>query len=75
MPGDLAGLLAADLAGAGFACRVEGRDRLAVVYAEAGARLDVADEAVRRRMVGFARQRGFTHVAVALTQGLTKAGG
>ena len=75
MPGDRAGLLGADLARAGFACRVEGRDRLAVVYADAGARLDVADEAVRRRMVGFARQRGFTHVAVALTQGLTKAGG
>jgi hypothetical protein len=75
MPGDLAGLLAADLAGAGFPCRVEGRDRLAVVYAEAGARLDVGDEAVRRRMVAFARQRGFTHVAVALIQGLTKAGG
>ncbi len=75
MPGDLAGRLAADLAGAGFVCRVEARDRLAVVYAEAGARLDVGDEAVRRRMVAFARQRGFTHVAVALTQGLTKAGG
>ncbi len=75
MAGDLAGLLAADLAGAGFVCRVEERDRLAVVHAEAGACLDVADEAVRRRMVAFARQRGFTHVAVALSQGLTKAGG
>jgi hypothetical protein len=64
--GDLAALLAADLADAGFVCRVEARERLAVVHLEPGQHLEVADDAVRRQVVGLGRRRGFTHVAVAL---------
>jgi hypothetical protein len=69
MPGDSEALLAADLAGAGLACRVEARDRLAVVHPEAGAALDVADDAVRLQVVALGRKRGFTHVAIGLSEG------
>jgi hypothetical protein len=69
MPADIAALLAADLAGAGVACRVEARDRLAVVYPEPGASLDVADDAVRLQVLALGRRRGFTHVAIALNEG------
>jgi hypothetical protein len=73
MPADTATLLAADLAAdlaaAGMACRVEARDRLAVVHPAAGTPLDVADDAVRLQIVALGRKRGFTHVAVALSEG------
>lgn len=68
MPADMAVLFAADLAGAGLACRVEARERLAVVYPDAGQDLEVADDEVRRHVVGLGRQRGFTHVAIALAE-------
>ncbi len=73
MPADTATLLAAglaaDLAGAGMACRVEARDRLAIVHPEPGMALDMADDAVRRHVVALGRKRGFTHVAIALNEG------
>jgi hypothetical protein len=69
MQADMAALLAADLAGAGMACRVEARDRLAVVHPESGGGLDMAEDAVRVRVVALGRKRGFTHVAIALSEG------
>jgi hypothetical protein len=66
---DPAALLAGDLAGAGLACRVEARERLAVVHPDAGTPFDVSDEAVRRRVVALGREHGFTHVALALSDG------
>ncbi len=72
MPGDKAGdraaLFASDLADAGLACRIEARERLAVVHPEPGHHLEVADDAVRRHVVGLGRTRGFTHVAIALAE-------
>jgi hypothetical protein len=65
---DMAALFAADLVDAGLACRVEARERLAVVYPAAGCDLDVADDTIRRHVVGLGRKRGFTHVAIALAE-------
>jgi hypothetical protein len=69
MPADTATLLAADLTGAGVTCRVEPRDRLAIVHPAAGTTLDLADDAVRLHVVALGRKRGFTHVAIALGEG------
>jgi hypothetical protein len=68
MPGDMAALFASDLAEAGLACRVEARERLAIVHPEPGHHLDVADDTARRHVVGLGRKRGFTHVAIALAE-------
>ncbi len=68
MPGDMAVLFASDLADAGLSCRVEARERLAVVHPEPGHHLELADDAVRRQVVGLGRKRGFTHVAIALAE-------
>jgi hypothetical protein len=64
----MAALFASDLADAGLACRVEARERLAVVHPEPGQHLEVADDALRRHVVGLGRRRGFTHVAIALAE-------
>ncbi len=69
MRADMAALFAGDLADAGLACRVEARERLAVVYPDPGHDVEVADDEVRRHVVGLGRQRGFTHVAIALAEG------
>lgn len=69
MAGDMAALFTSDLADAGLACRVEARERLAVVHPDPGHDLEVADDAVRRHVVRLGRKRGFTHVAVALAEG------
>ncbi len=50
---------------AGFSCRVEARERLAVVVPDAQA--PTRDE--RLRMVQLARAEGFTHVCVELEPG------
>jgi hypothetical protein len=68
MQADMAVLLAADLADAGLACRVEARERLAVVYPDPEHDMEVVDDDVRRQVVGLGRQRGFTHVAIALPE-------
>lgn len=68
MLADMAVMFAADLADAGLACRVEARERLAVVYPDPGQDLEIADDEVRRRVVGLGRKRGFTHVAMALAE-------
>jgi hypothetical protein len=69
MAHDVAALFASDLAAAGLACRVEIRERLAIVHPDPGHDLEVADDGVRRHVVGLGRQRGFTHVAIALAEG------
>jgi hypothetical protein len=69
MPADMAVLFASDLADAGLACRVEARERLAVVHPDPGHDLEVGDDVVRRHVVGLGRKRGFTHVAIALAEG------
>jgi hypothetical protein len=67
--GRMADLLAAALAHLGVSCRVEAREGLAIIYpaSSGGPRLD--DQAVRRQIVALGRERGFTHVAVALGAG------
>jgi hypothetical protein len=64
----MAALFASDLADAGLACRVEARERLAVLHPEPGQQVEVGDDAVRRHVVGLGRTRGFTHVAIVLAE-------
>jgi hypothetical protein len=62
-----ASALAASLAMLGLSCRVEPREGLAVIKAEAGAAAALAAPALRRDVLALAREHGFTHVAVELT--------
>jgi hypothetical protein len=57
------------LAQFGLMCRVEERDGLAIVHPGAASDVQLADTGVRRQIVALARERGFTHVAVALGAG------
>lgn len=57
------------LAGEGMACRVEARERLAVLVPERGdadAWRSLADAARRRALHQLATRHGFTHVALEL---------
>lgn len=47
----------------GVACRVEARDRLAIVVPESGVQLSAEQ---RRQILQLAKSEGFTHVAVEL---------
>ena len=55
--------LAARLRDAGFSCRVEARERLAIVIPLPGSPLLPGD---RTRVLQLAREEGFTHVAIEL---------
>jgi hypothetical protein len=71
VPPDLDGAHAAQgladaLAAIGLPCTVEARARLAIVRAVQPAAGQLADAAVRRRVIALGRERGFTHVALAV---------
>lgn len=55
--------LEARLRDAGLSCRVEARERLAIVVPFPGGSLRAVD---RTRLVQLARDEGFTHVAIEL---------
>lgn len=69
--GDATGL-AADLAARGVACRIEARDRLALLV-PTGELPDLASPALRREWQALATARGFTHLALALDEEGTDA--
>ncbi|HSA56752.1 MAG TPA: hypothetical protein VLE53_13665 [Gemmatimonadaceae bacterium] len=54
----------------GMACRVEARERLAIMVPDTlpapGAGIDLATRTVRERALALARAHGFTHVALEL---------
>jgi hypothetical protein len=56
------------LRGAGFPCRVEVREKVAVIAWDEGAdRRPAMPRESRDRILGIARDHGFTHVALELT--------
>lgn len=61
--------LTAALEQLGLSCRVEARDGLAIMYPVSAADVRLADDDVRRQIVTLGRERGFTHVAIALGVG------
>jgi hypothetical protein len=56
------------LRGEGFGCRVEERDRLAILIPDEPSRALTRDE--RRRALHLAREEGFSHVAIELDPGV-----
>jgi hypothetical protein len=70
-PPDLDGVHAAEsladaLAAIGLPCTVEARARLAIVRAGEPAAGQLADAAIRGHVIALGRERGFTHVALAV---------
>lgn len=59
--------LSGALRAAGLVCRVEARDRLALVVTDDASPL--LDATVRARALAMAREHGFTHLALELTAG------
>jgi hypothetical protein len=57
--------LETSLGALGIDCRVEGRDRLAVLVPRGPVDL-LADGRVRRKVLRLARDQGFTHIALEL---------
>ena len=50
----------------GVACRVDARERLAILLVDGAAANTLAEESFRRRIVALLPQHGFTHVALEL---------